>query len=60
MIASASIQRRTKNVGIISVVILELKLRDVQRQVFAADSAERQRRQPMDVTGNALAKRAGK
>ncbi len=38
MIASASIQRRTKNVGIISVVILELKIRDVQRQVFAADS----------------------
>ena len=36
-IYSASLNRRSKNIGIEPIVVSELKLRDVQRQIFAAD-----------------------
>jgi len=35
--ASASFNRRSKNIVVEPIVISELKLRDVQRQIFAAD-----------------------
>lgn len=37
MIALASLNRRSENVGIEAVVITELKLRNIQRQIFLAD-----------------------
>jgi hypothetical protein len=39
--ASAACYRRIKNIRIHAVVVAELKLRDVQRQIFGADFVER-------------------
>jgi len=39
--ASAACYRRTKNIRVVAVIVSELKLRDVQRHIFAADFVER-------------------
>jgi hypothetical protein len=38
--ASAACYRGTENIGIVAVVVAELKLRDVQRHIFGADFVE--------------------
>jgi len=39
--ASAACYRRTKNIRVVPVVVAELKLRNVQRQILSADLVER-------------------
>lgn len=41
MSALTSPDRRTEYVGIVPVVVAELKFRDVQREIFGADFMER-------------------
>ncbi len=40
MTLSTSANRRSENVSILTVVVAELKLRDIQRHIFAADLVE--------------------
>src|SRR5579864_5947307 len=40
-LASAACYRGPENIGVVAVAISELKLRDVQRQIFGADLVER-------------------
>lgn len=35
--ALATANRRTENIGIAAIIVAELKLRDIERQIFAAD-----------------------
>lgn len=37
---SASVDRRSEDIGIIPIIVAELKLRDIQRHVFGADPME--------------------
>ena len=39
--ASAACYRRSKHVGVVAVVVAELKFRDVQRHIFGAHLVER-------------------
>src|SRR5665213_651698 len=45
--ASAACYRRTKNIGVIPVVVAELKLRNVQRKILFADLVERAHDSPL-------------
>ena len=40
---SASLERRSEYVNVVPIVVSELELVDVQRQVFRADLVERER-----------------